>query len=112
MRYPKLFGNVLSLSGSFWWSPEGTPADKAEHVAQAIATRENLGLRFFLAPGLFETRGMRDVGGILETNRHLRDVLVAKGYDVMLREYAGGHDYFVWRGAISDGLVALFGKSR
>ncbi|MNT11942.1 enterobactin/ferric enterobactin esterase [compost metagenome] len=55
---------------------------------------------------------MRDVGGILETNRHLRDVLVAKGYDVVLREYAGGHDYFVWRGAISDGLVALFGKSR
>ena len=66
-------------------------------------------MRVFLSAGLFE-REHGGADGILETSRHLRDVLTARGYDVTAREYAGGHDYFVWRGALADGLLALFGR--
>ena len=53
---------------------------------------------------LFRSGG-RD--GILETNRHLGDVLRAKGFRVTQREHATGHDYVHWQGAIACGLVAL-----
>jgi enterochelin esterase family protein len=46
--------------------------------------------------------------GILLPNRHLRDVLRAKGYDVEYREFPGGHDPVNWRGTLADGLIALF----
>jgi len=109
LRRPDAFGNALSLSGSFWWSPPGTPADTGNLVARRVATSERQPVRFFLSAGLFE-REHGGADGILETSRHLSDVLTARGYDVTAREYAGGHDYFVWRGALADGLLALFGR--
>jgi enterochelin esterase-like enzyme len=111
MRHPAIFGNVLSMSGSFWWSPAGTAEENREHVAGLIATGPVLPLRFFLAAGAFET-GSHGTAGILETNRHLRDVLLAKAMPVVYREYAGGHDYLVWQGVISEGLTALFPVSK
>ncbi|MFD2237924.1 enterochelin esterase [Aureimonas populi] len=103
---PQAFGNALSLSGSFWWHPEGTPAEEAVYVASRIAGAPRADIRFHLSAGLFET-GRPGVTGILETSRHVRDVAAAKGYRVTYREYAGGHDYAVWRGALADGLIAL-----
>ncbi|MBN9053863.1 MAG: DUF3327 domain-containing protein [Rhizobiales bacterium] len=111
MRHPEVFGNVLAMSGSFWWSPPGTPEDRQEHVAGLVAAGPALPLRFFLSAGLFET-GSQGTAGILDSSRHLRDVLAAKGIPVIYRDYAGGHDYLVWQGVISDGLVALFGGGR
>ncbi len=111
MRHPEVFGNVLSMSGSFWWSPPGTPEDRREYVAGLIAEGGVLPLRFFLAAGLFET-GAHGTAGILDTSRHLRDVLQAKGIPVTYRDYAGGHDYLVWQGVLPDGLIALFGAGR
>ncbi|HSX76215.1 MAG TPA: alpha/beta hydrolase-fold protein [Shinella sp.] len=111
IRHPEVFGNVLSMSGSFWWSPPGTPRNRQEHVAGLIAAGPALPLRFFLSAGLFET-GAQGTAGILETSRHLRDVLQAKGIPVTYRDYAGGHDYLVWQGVLADGLIALFGGDR
>ena len=44
------------------------------------------------------------------TNRHMRDVLRAKGYSVTYRELSSGHDYVGWRGTLADGLIALIGE--
>lgn len=59
-------------------------------------------LRFYLDAGLFEGRQV-------QANLHMRNVLIAKGYDVDYRNFAGGHDYFWWRETIADGLISLLG---
>lgn len=110
LRHPEAFGNVLSMSGSYWWSPPDTPEDRRNHVAWRLANEPVPQLRFFLSAGRFEIGASRGVASILDTNRHVRDVLLAKDTQVFYREYSGGHDYLIWRGALSDGLVALFGK--
>lgn len=104
---PDRFGNALSMSGSFWWSPSDIDTDGTPYVVQQVAAQERLPLRFFLSAGLYETG--RDGRGILETSRELRDVLRLKGYPVDWRLYTGGHDYLVWRGALAEGMLALFG---
>ncbi len=105
---PERFGNALSLSGSFWWHPDDAPPDRPEHVAGLVGSTARRPVRLFLAAGLFEGTIDGEIG-ILESTRHLRDVLEAKGYAVSHREYAAGHDHFAWRGALGDGLLALFG---
>jgi len=109
-RHPKAFGNVISLSGSFWWHRKDADPVSPNHVAALFARAPRLPLRFFISAGLFETSSPSHGDGILETSRHLRDVLLARDYSVTYRDYAGGHDYLVWRGALADGLLALFGK--
>ncbi|WP_290684650.1 MULTISPECIES: enterochelin esterase [unclassified Haematobacter] len=109
LRRPEVFGNVLSMSGSFWWAPDHAQTDGTPWMAAEFADRDRLPLRFFLSAGTFET-ARPESAGIFETSRELRDILRLKGYDVGWRAYAGGHDYLVWRGALADGLIALFGK--
>lgn len=106
LRYPQQFGNVIALSGSFWWAP--LEADQTRHyIGQRVLTLPKAPLRFFVSAGLYETANGTS-GGILESSRHLRDLLEARAYPVHFREYTGGHDYLVWRGALADGLLALF----
>lgn len=109
LAYPDRFGNALSMSGSFWWHPADAPPDRPEHMAGLVASRDRCPVRFFLSAGLFESGSDGEIG-ILESSRHLRDVLEAKGYEVTYRDYAAGHDRFAWRGALGDGLLALFGR--
>ncbi len=109
-RHPEVFGNVLSQSGSFWWHPADAAPSQPEHMAELFLNRPPLPIRFYLEAGLFETG--RPQHGILETTRHLRDVLRAKGYAVTHREHASGHDYASWRVTLADGLVALLGRER
>lgn len=128
LRHSEVFGNVLSLSGAFWWSfehnggvcgsrcPEsgGTGGEYSQDgttegnfmVKEFLASRK-LPLRFYLTAGTFEIDRDGTGGGILETTRQLRDVLLAKGYDVQYRQFVGGHDGLSWRGLLADGLMAL-----
>lgn len=105
LRHPEVFGNVLSQSGSYWW---GQPGGEDQWLTRQYAAVRRLPIRFYLVAGQFET-GRAGQPGIFETNRHLRDVLQAKGYVVTHREVAGGHDYLSWRGTLSDGLIDLIG---
>jgi enterochelin esterase-like enzyme len=107
-KHPDVFGNVLSMSGSFYWKlPEEI---ESEWLARQLATGPKLPLRFYLEAGLMEDRQRPEGTSLLASNRHLRTVLQAKGYDVGYREFNGGHSILNWRGSLADGLLALFGK--
>jgi len=115
LRRPEIFGNVLSQSGAFGWSREAAAAPAWSYeipppdawLIEQFATTERLPLRFYLEAGLLEDQ--RDSSGttILRANRHLRDVLRAKGYWVHYAEYCGGHQYINWRSTLPEALMAL-----
>jgi len=102
-HYPEYFGQVLSLSGSFWWSP--AESDRPEWLNARFAQSPRLPLRFYLSAGRFET----DFGesGIINANRQLAQILDIKGYPVILEEFSAGHDYFHWRAVLARGLIYL-----
>lgn len=112
--HPELFGKVLSQSGSFWWSPGALPQNPGEvepgWLIREIVSAEKQPIEVSLEVGTFE------VGGpgvsLLDANRHLRDVLTAKGYPVQYHEYAGGHGYFYWRSTLAERLIGLLGEGR
>ena len=68
-----------------------------------------LPVRFYLDAGTMELDMTGRGSSILVPNRHLRDVLRAKGYEVFYQEFHGAHDYVSWRGTIADGLILLGG---
>ena len=108
LRYPHLFGNVISMSGSYWWHPIDAPLADNEYIASQISKNPKPDIRVFLSAGLFEGGHSGGTASLLDANRHLRHVLTAKNIENFYHEYAGGHDYIIWQGAISDGLIALF----
>jgi enterochelin esterase family protein len=109
-RHPDVFGNVLSQSGAFW---PGKTRDNPERewLTRQFETSPRLPLRFVLQVGILEI-GPTPLNGpsILVTNRHLKDVLRAKGYEVHYSEVAGGHEPLAWRGGVAEGLVQLQGS--
>jgi enterochelin esterase family protein len=117
-QHPDVFGNVLSQSGSFWWKPnplndglEILPGDVPDYawLTSRFVEAPAEPIRFFQEVGTLELGSFRASTGpnMVECNRHFRDVLKAKGYDVAYREIPGGHDYVWWRGTIADGLIHL-----
>ena len=129
LHHSEVIGNVLSQSGAFWWSPEhndgvcgagcpesgGVSGDdfmdsvtEGNFLVKEFLARPRLRLRFHLTAGTFEFDKNGKGGGILEATRHLRDVLLAKGYEVHYQQFVGGHDGLSWRGNLADGLIALF----
>jgi enterochelin esterase family protein len=109
-RYPKLFGNVLSQSGAFWRGDEGA-SQPSQWLTAQFQNSPKLNVRFYLVVGGEEN--IRNAVGLtmLETSRHLRDVLKAKGYDIGYLEAPGaGHMAESWRMELGDGLIYLIGK--
>jgi len=113
-RHPESFGNVLSQSGSYWWTPprSDNPNDfdlstEPNWLAKQFIASRRLPLRIYMDAGIDELDFTGRGAGILETNREMRDVLLAKGYEVHYQEFDGGHDFLSWRGTLADGLIAL-----
>lgn len=106
-RYPEIFGNILSQSGSYWWKPNDDPA--FGWLIRQYEASPKLPLRFYLDVGLMEI-GANGTSPMIDVNRRMRDILQAKGYDVTYQEFNGGHQYINWQGTLVDGLLALTGK--
>jgi enterochelin esterase-like enzyme len=103
LRYPDVFGNVLSQSGSFWWRPQG---DREPHwLGRQFEVSPRVSLRFYLDVGCLESEGQR------RANESMRDLLRAKGCPVQYAEFSGGHTFLCWQGTLPDGLHALLGAN-
>lgn len=111
MRYPKLFGKVLAQSGAFHWSPRAKAAEPGWLIREYLHS-PRLPIDFYLDAGALEN-GPLTPGSmtLLQSVRHFRDVLEAKGYRVHFSQFQGGHDYVSWRGTLSDGLLFLLGRN-
>lgn len=110
LQHPQQFGAVLSLSGAFWWAPaeDGAAADvEPEWLAREIAARPAAPVRFYLAAGRFEIGRDEASPGIRSSNRHLAQVLRARGLRVQRHEFLGGHDWLQWGDQLLLGLDAL-----
>ena len=103
MQHPEVFGGVLSQSGAYQYRPEDP-----EGLIRRFVRRARLPIRFYMEAGLLE---VNETPSLLHTNRHLRDVLEAKGYEVTYSEFNGRHDHICWRGSLSQGLMALLSPS-
>lgn len=100
LRAPHLFGHVLSMSGSFWWPNSLELGEEPAWLNRCFAAVERLPLHFHLSVGLQEQ-------SLLPPTRHLRDVLLAKGYPVHYREFNGGHDPLCWSVSLGADLAEL-----
>jgi enterochelin esterase-like enzyme len=118
LRHSEVFGNVLCQSGDFSWAPDhvhvmGRLADATTEtgwLAKEFIRSPKLPIRFHMDAGTFEVDQVGTGGNVLETSRHMRDVLLAKGYEVHYEQFVGGHDYLSWRGTFADGLIELIGR--
>lgn len=107
LRYPATFGNVVSLSGSYWWAPKGEPAGWLTREYQRAPHHP---VRFWLQAGRFETQGPD--GGIYRNTQTFEHVLRTKGYTASFHPWSGGHDYVVWCEAMMQGVQDLTGTPR
>jgi enterochelin esterase-like enzyme len=108
--HPESFGNVLSQSGAFQWSQSGgyqasADANEPDEIVQQVLKQPRLPLRFYLEVGSDELNFAGKNPPV--SGRHLRDVLIAKGYEVHWHQFNGGHDYICWRQTLGDALITL-----
>jgi enterochelin esterase-like enzyme len=100
-------GNVLSISGSYWYGterdglPEWLTRRLADEPARAFRIHQQIGnledAPLSLSPGVSH----------LVANRHFRDVAVAKGHCVQYVEDTTAHDVLAFRLAALRGLIDL-----
>jgi enterochelin esterase-like enzyme len=98
LRHPEVFGQVLSLSGSFWWKP--ADEKEPEWLTKQVAAAPKLPVRFYLEVGLMESYTVQ-----IDANRRMRDTLRGKDYVAGYSEYDGGHAFLNWSGGMANGLL-------
>ncbi len=108
-RLPHLFGNVISQAASLWWGPgyeRSVPRSLGgyppEWLIEQYSQSPRLPVRIWMEIGLMEHPSL-----MLEPNRRMKDVLEAKGYDLIYSEPCGGHDTALWRGTLATALEKM-----
>jgi enterochelin esterase family protein len=115
LRHPEVFGNVLSQSGSFRGGRQNSNEPNA--ISEIYINAPRAPIRFYIETGLYDNAPNADQPLYemvldetnLQGNRHFKDVLRAKGYDVTYREVGGAHEDVHWRAMLADGLMTLLG---
>jgi len=92
LRFPYIFGKVLSQSGAF--IPELI-------INDMVQWGEVKPVKVWMDAGLYE--------GLCEDNRRMHTALASRGYDVIYNEYPAGHNPSAWRDDVWRGLEHLFG---
>jgi enterochelin esterase family protein len=94
LRAPHIFGHILCQSGAFTLGDHDTITwDLVRHgLVHPI--------RIWMDAGRYEW--------LLNCNQRMYRLLVEKGYDVIYKEYNGGHNYTSWRNDLWQGLEWLY----
>ncbi len=100
LRFPHLFGKVLSQSGAFSW---GSFEMVIYDLLKSGQTRQ---LRAWMDVGKY------DLTGLLDANRKLVEQLNRRGHSVSYHEYNAGHNYPSWKNDIPKGLETLYGMNQ
>ncbi|MFD7710211.1 alpha/beta hydrolase-fold protein [Streptomyces sp. NPDC059786] len=104
LRRPEAFGTVLAHSASTWWRPGMTArprviAPGADTWLYEQATAAQVGdVTIRMDVGSNE-------GGMVDDLRALHSLMAARGFDVSLHVYTGGHDHCCWAAALMAGLT-------
>jgi len=99
MRLPHIFGKVISQAGAF-----SLHVDKIDSIVyKLIKDASKKELDIWMDVGRFDS--------LLESNRALRELLHARGYDVRYQEYNAGHNYTIWSDWLVEALKAMFPAS-
>ena len=93
LRFPDIFGKVLSQSGAFY------PEFVVKNLIQAGLGKQ---LRIWMDVGTLEY--------LFPYNQQMVALLNQHGYDVAYQEYHGGHNYTSWRDDLATGIECLFGR--
>ena len=113
LRHSTVFGNVLSQSGAFRLRASAT--GEPNTIARRYAESTKVPVRFYLETGIYEnfpSAGLpvHEIAldeGISVSNRHFRDVLLAKGYEVTYSESATAHEPLHWRATLAGALMTV-----
>jgi len=118
-NHPNIFGKVLSQAGAFEVMPDQIDIGFFGHplmgkdtnygwLMRQFALQDQVPLKIHLDVGLYDNDKFPYINkSKLLVNRHMRDVLTAKGYDVHYQEFSGGHDFLGWRTTIEKALIWL-----
>lgn len=102
LRYPQAVGSVISQSGSFWYPFATDPDGFGDYgwLIEQFRDAEPTPARIHLQVGGLE-------GHMVTVNRHMRDVLMAKGCDVSWVETNDNHSWYSWQFSLLDGLSSV-----
>ncbi|MBO6796324.1 alpha/beta hydrolase-fold protein [Maricaulis sp.] len=100
---------VISLSGSFYWSPDG---QAPRWLTRRVPAARLDGPRFVLAAGSLEYVVTSTNAGhvMLDTNAAMMQALADAGHPAEFVLYQGGHDMAGWRQALAVSLERLFAE--
>lgn len=109
LKYPNIFGNVLSQSGSFFWSANAPK--ETNWIISKYKEAEVLPMKFFINVGVLENMDYPPYSSMIDINKEMRDVLIErKNTIVKYEEFKSGHDYLSWGETLSNGLMFLLGN--
>jgi glucoamylase len=100
LRHTEAFARVAGQSSAFQIDEERVVAALSKLDEE---TRQKYPTRFYLDAGQFEPL-------ILDVNRRVNVNLRARGYAVVYRESASGHNYTTWRDRLADVYTTLWAK--
>lgn len=104
LKYPDIFGNVLSQSGLYWYKRDDYKSEDKLWIINEFASIERLPIKFYINVGDIEPKI-----SMIDTNVQFSEALKKLGYKVKFETFGSGHDYLCWGETLADGLKYLLG---
>jgi enterochelin esterase-like enzyme len=107
-RLPHMIGNVISQAAGLGdLTRTGQPAKPGDQLYRQIERSKRLPLKFWMEVGLLD-----DHEKIIEPNRRMKALIQSKGYPLHYHEFAGGHDFVLWRGTFARAIKTMMAATQ